>query len=206
MSERPDPNPRRGRGRPRSFDPDTALDAAVALFWTKGYDATSLDDLGAAMGLARPSIYRAFGPKDQLFLKALERYRDTVASVPLDALEGSGGARAGLAAFLEGTIAYTNADAAHPGCLIGSIATAVDDRAIRAAATAAVDRVRAVAAARLARAVAEGELAAGFDAEAGARRTVDAMLSLTAHARLGTPVAELRASIPDRVALILGAG
>jgi AcrR family transcriptional regulator len=66
------------RGRPRSYDPDTALDRAAELFWNNGFDETTLDDLSAAMGMRRPSIYLAFGDKEALFLRALERFRATI--------------------------------------------------------------------------------------------------------------------------------
>ena len=65
----------RPRGRPRSFDPDAVLDKARAVFWNLGYAATSLDDLAAATGLNRPSLYAAFGDKHALYLAALERSR-----------------------------------------------------------------------------------------------------------------------------------
>src|SRR5438270_921931 len=60
--------------RPRSFDLDVAADQALQLFWTKGYEGTTLDDLTAAMGINRPSLYAAFGGKEQLFRRALARY------------------------------------------------------------------------------------------------------------------------------------
>lgn len=60
--------------RTKEFDPDIALDAALDLFWLQGYDATSLPDLLDAMGLSRSSLYRTYGDKHALFLKALERY------------------------------------------------------------------------------------------------------------------------------------
>ena len=62
------------RGRPRNFDPDTALDRALEVFWRHGFQAASLADLTAAMGLSKPSLYAAFGDKETLYLKALERY------------------------------------------------------------------------------------------------------------------------------------
>src|SRR4249919_2313925 len=65
----------RPRGRPRSFDPDAVLEKARGVFWTLGYAATSLDDLAAATGLNRPSLYAAFGDKHALYMRALERTR-----------------------------------------------------------------------------------------------------------------------------------
>ena len=62
------------RGRPRNFDPDAALDRALEVFWRHGFQAASLTDLTAAMGLSKPSLYAAFGDKESLYLKALERY------------------------------------------------------------------------------------------------------------------------------------
>src|ERR1700684_1120320 len=63
--------------RPRKFDEATALDAAIECFWRRGYEATSLRDLTAAMGLSAPSLYNAFGDKEELFALALERYLDS---------------------------------------------------------------------------------------------------------------------------------
>ena len=63
------------RGRPRAYDPDAALRRARDTFWEAGYSATSLDDLGAAMSMNRPSLYAAFGDKEALYLQTLERYR-----------------------------------------------------------------------------------------------------------------------------------
>src|SRR5882724_1854811 len=63
-------------GRPRSFDPDTALDRAMHVFWAKGYEGASLSDLTRVMRINRPSLYAAFGNKEQLFRKVLDRYVD----------------------------------------------------------------------------------------------------------------------------------
>jgi AcrR family transcriptional regulator len=63
-------------GRPRAFDPDTALERAMHVFWVKGYEGASLSDLTSAMRINRPSLYAAFGNKEELFRKVLDRYMD----------------------------------------------------------------------------------------------------------------------------------
>src|ERR1700682_5383386 len=63
-------------GRPREFDPDEALDRALHVFWRSGYEGASMADLTEAMGITRPSLYAAFGNKEELFRKALDRYVD----------------------------------------------------------------------------------------------------------------------------------
>ena len=71
-------NPARRRGRPRAFEPEVALTQAMDLFWKEGFAATSLDELSAATGLNRPSLYGAFGDKRALYLQAYRRYREHV--------------------------------------------------------------------------------------------------------------------------------
>ena len=61
-------------GRPRTFDTEKALDRALKIFWRKGYEGTSLPDLTKAMGISRPSLYAAFGNKEALFRRAIDRY------------------------------------------------------------------------------------------------------------------------------------
>ena len=73
-------------GRARAFDADEALDKAMTVFWRKGYDGASLSDLTEAMGINRPSLYAAYGNKQQLFRKALERYGEGPSSYEREAL------------------------------------------------------------------------------------------------------------------------
>jgi len=73
-------------GRHREFDIDQALDGALDVFWRKGYEGTSLSDLTEAMGITRPSLYAAFGNKEELFRKALDRYDDTCMAFTRQAL------------------------------------------------------------------------------------------------------------------------
>jgi AcrR family transcriptional regulator len=91
------------RGRPREFDTEDALAAALGVFWRKGYDGASLTDLTEAMGITRPSLYAAFGNKEQLFTQALDLYeREKLAYVraALDAPTARGVAER----FLHGAI------------------------------------------------------------------------------------------------------
>src|SRR5882762_7096049 len=74
-------------GRPRAFDLDQALDRALKVFWRKGYEGASLPDLTKAMGINRPSLYAAFGNKEALFRKAIDRYVEGPASHIAEALE-----------------------------------------------------------------------------------------------------------------------
>lgn len=111
----------RKTGRPLSFDRDQALHAAMLLFWRHGYEATSLADLTAAMGVTPPSIYAAFGDKKGLFLAAVDRYLSgpvTSASIIADAPTARDAARGLLAAAVVG---FTGVDTP-PGCLLASAA------------------------------------------------------------------------------------
>ena len=74
------------RGRPRAFDAEAALDRALDVFWSKGYEGASLSDLTDAMGINRPSLYAAFGNKEALFRQALDRYGEVTGQLMQEAL------------------------------------------------------------------------------------------------------------------------
>src|ERR1700744_1918323 len=76
------------RGRPRAYDPEVALGKALGLFRKQGFAATSLDDLSAATGMNRPSLYSAFGDKRELYIKSFARYRADVRSAMADSFRG----------------------------------------------------------------------------------------------------------------------
>jgi len=105
-------------GRPRSFDREQALEAAVDVFWEHGYDATSIAMLTKALGIAAPSLYAAFGDKQTLFLEALDRYLSSYGAFTKRALTEEPQARQAVERLLrEAAAAYTRPDHPH-GCLL----------------------------------------------------------------------------------------
>lgn len=100
-------------GRPREFDVDKALDGALRVFWLKGYDGSSLSDLTKAMGINRPSMYAAFGNKEQLYFKTLERYSKS-RNEHLDEFAAAPTARESVESLLRDTVEKVT-DPKNPG-------------------------------------------------------------------------------------------
>ena len=107
-------------GRPREFDPATALDRAIEIFYAKGYEATTLDDLTAAMGIKRPSLYASFGNKEALFLQSLERYGERSALAAQTALTSQNNAQKAVEAFLYLVAEWHTQHSQMMGCLIAN--------------------------------------------------------------------------------------
>ena len=189
-------NSKRPRGRPRAFDENTALDAAFKLFWTKGFDATTVDDLAEAMQIGRPSMYNAFGDKEAIFMKAMERYLETVASQPKGPLSAPQ-VRDAIRAYLEGVAEYATTSESCRGCLIGSVASVVDNPRVRAYVAAAVQLGADAVAARLEQAIADGELPADFPVQARARRAINGMIAISTRGRQGASFAQLKEDAAD---------
>jgi len=195
--ERIEPVKRR-RGRPRGFDPEAALKAASECFRAFGYAATSLDDLAAATGLARPSLYAAFGDKKALYLAALARTHRRLEAT-FDALEAAALPRNLLlpTIFASTIDLYLTGEIGPGGCIAVNTASAesVADPEIRAALLAFL----AMEDARMARVLA----AAGFArAEAAARIVMSVIHSLAVRTRAGTPRAEMESIAADCIALL----
>src|SRR5215472_2656585 len=106
----------RGRGRPRAFDEDAALDQAIRVFWAHGYEGAPVSELAAAMGINKPSLYAVFGGKEELFRRALARYRDTYVAYAPATLDAPT-AYAAVEGYLRAAVDALT-DAGHPpGCL-----------------------------------------------------------------------------------------
>lgn len=106
------------RGRPRSFDRAQALQKAMEVFWSKGYEGASLTDLTEAMGINSPSLYGAFGSKEGLFREAVELYRNTEGGSSRRALQDAPTARAGIESMLMAAAERFTAPGQPPGCMI----------------------------------------------------------------------------------------
>ena len=104
--------------RPREFDEGTALQAAMECFWQRGYEATSLRDLTASMGLTAPSLYNAFGDKQRLFARALERYLDNTTRGRLRRLEQTLAPKAALHQFFAEIVEHSINDRQRKGCFL----------------------------------------------------------------------------------------
>lgn len=156
----------RARGRPRGFDRDAALRRAMEVFWAKGYDGASLSDLTAAMAIKAPSLYAAFGSKEELFREAVELYGATEGTEIWEAIDEASSAREAIARFLEASAKSFTRRNKPAGCLIALGALHVRDpsnasvcRELRKHRTENLEVLRA----RLTRAVDEGELREGTD-------------------------------------------
>jgi AcrR family transcriptional regulator len=198
----------RKRGRPRQFDYDEALDAAVRTFWHRGFTATSLDHLTAAMRLNRPSVYAAFGNKDAAYGAALERYFATAGREFVAALATPGHVRESLATFFAAVIASVTGRWGPTGCMISCTlpAEAGHSAAARKRLAGAIAKIDAAILARLRAAHAAGELARDVDPTSAAQLVTNLLFSLAIRARAGSGRAELTKSARAFVDLIAPVG
>jgi AcrR family transcriptional regulator len=146
-------------GRPRSFDPDKALDRAMHLFWRKGYEGTSLAELTQVMRINAPSLYAAFGNKDALFGKVIDRYVSGPGAFIPKALEAPT-ARGVVEQLFDGVVTLQTAKNHPGGCLLVRGALAAGDKASRMRKTvmACLAGAEGAIRIRLERAKAEGDL------------------------------------------------
>jgi TetR/AcrR family transcriptional regulator, transcriptional repressor for nem operon len=187
--------------RPREFDADAALEKAMQAFWARGYRATSIDDLCAATGLSRSSMYAAYGGKRALLHRSLDRYEaQTLARIDA-ALSGTAPIRVAISGFIDGLIDRIVAGPGRAGCFIGNCATelAGQDRATAARVRLSLARIEAAFQEALARAQGRGEIAANADVTSLARFLVSGIQGL----RLVGKANPDRAALKDIAAVML---
>ena len=184
------------KGRPREFDLDEALAAALRVFWQRGYEAASMAELTAAMGITKPSLYAAFGNKESLFKKALDLYeREKLAYMrtALDAPTSRGVAERLLAGALEMQISACTPR----GCLgvISSVACSPEAESIREDVLARRRSSLAALVARFEQAERDGDLSTGIEPESLARYLIAILQGLSVQAGSGAGAADLKALV-----------
>ncbi|WP_114391314.1 TetR/AcrR family transcriptional regulator [Notoacmeibacter marinus] len=198
----------RPRGRPRKIDRETALAAAMDVFWAKGYEGASLDDLTKAMEVSRPSLYGMFTNKETLFSETLDTYIHGIGREPVVAFDAEADIEAAVEAFLRTSITNNTSGIHPPGCLIGSCASmsAIDMPQVAAKVLAVFEGTREYLAARLAAEVASRSLPAEPSPSWRASMMVDLMNGYAVRARAGESREDLMTELPSRVRTILAAG
>jgi TetR/AcrR family transcriptional repressor of nem operon len=157
--------------RTKEFDPDVALQAALELFWRRGYAATSMADLVEHLGIARASIYATFGGKHDLYLKALDRYKRTADPDIVEMLSQPGPALPAVRAVVRRYADECVADGERRGCFVVNTAVELGPHDATAArrVEASWTTLETALTSALTRARAQGELPAGKDPPALAR-------------------------------------
>ena len=179
------------RGRPREFDTELALGAALRVFWAKGYEGASLSDLTDEMGITRPSLYAAFGNKEALFRQALDLYERDKLTYIGDAIEAPT-ARAVAERLLMGSVdAATTGDC--KGCMgvIASVACQSVEPSIRDDVNARAESSRRAIIARMQQAIDAGEFRVVTEAEAITRYLLAIMQGISVQAQSGASREEL---------------
>ncbi|MCA9578576.1 MAG: TetR/AcrR family transcriptional regulator [Polyangiales bacterium] len=195
----------RPRGRPRSYDPDAALDAALNLFWSRGFAGTTLDALSDVTGMKRPSLYAAFGDKGALFETVIARFTAEMAERAAAALALSRVDDALEALALSFVDMYAPASGPSRGCLVFSVASleAAEDERLRQVVGDTIERLDGALRERLDAAVSAGELPAGTDTDTLARCLSSQLHSLSLRGRAGGTRRALRKLARGAVTLLL---
>ena len=180
-------------GRPRGFDMEAALRAALKLFWAKGYEGTTVTDLTWAMGLNMSSMYAAFGDKESLFRRAAALYAQDAASMyersmSLPRLLDS------LTDIFHSVVAFLNRPGYPPGCLtvVGALASSSQAAPVQQLLLAMRTKGQRRLAARVKQAQQEGELSTKFDGSAFARHTSTVLWGMMVQSASGATKTQLR--------------
>jgi AcrR family transcriptional regulator len=201
------PVPPKRRGRPRAYEPDVALGKALDLFRKEGFAATSLDDLSAATGMNRPSLYGAFGDKRELFIKSYQRYREDARAAMAGIFRDELPIRQRLARIYAVALdIYLSGDSPR-GCftVMTAASEAVSDPDIRAMVLEGLAELDKAFAACFRRAKEKGELPASADPAVLAQIASATIHTIAIRARAQTPRKELEAIVNGALDVMLGA-
>ena len=190
-------------GRPRSFDEAEALEKATQVFWSKGYDGVTIDDLVAGMGVGRPSLYAVFGDKRTLFLRVLRAYTERKGASAAKALFSPQSLRDSIAGFLRYSVESATEKGSAPGCLIMCVAPVVDDAEVRQFLKDAAAGGVALVERRFRDGISAGEIPSDFPVAVRAVQVTDFARGLTMRAQIGTPRRTLLKDAEEAADLVL---
>jgi len=190
------------KGRPREFDVDQALAAALRVFWSKGYEGASMADLTDAMGITKPSLYAAFGNKEALFNKALDLYQAEKLAYMGRALEAPT-ARGVAERLMRGALEMQTGTEGPCGCLsvISSVACGSEAESIREQVVARSAAAKKALLDRFERAKIEGDLPADADPQGLSSYLTAVMQGMAVQAGAGASRAELERLVETSLAL-----
>lgn len=190
--------------RPRSFDEDRALDAAIDCFWSRGLEATSVRDLAERMGIQGPSLYNAFGDKRTVFARALERYAARTMRERIARLEGRHDPKTAIRTFVQDAIERSVADRRRCGCLLvnSALEVAPHDAELRARIAGYLEEIAAFFRRNIAAAQAEGTVPLTANGEDAARLLFGVVLSIRVLARTNPDRALLEGMARPALALL----
>jgi TetR/AcrR family transcriptional regulator, copper-responsive repressor len=197
------------RGRPRGFEPETALAQAMDVFWSDGFAATSLDDISAATGLNRPSLYGAFGDKRALYLQAYVQYRKRMNEIFTPLFAARKPLRAKLRRILIAALdLYLSGSGGPRGCftVLSAASDAIADPELQSLVSEAIEGTDRAFGRLFADARERGELPENADPRRLARMASATIHTLSIRARARIPRAEILPIVDDAVTTICGAG
>ncbi|MFK4305160.1 MULTISPECIES: TetR/AcrR family transcriptional regulator [unclassified Paenibacillus] len=168
-------------GRTREFDEEQVLDAAMQLFWEKGYEATSLSDLTSRMAIQRPSIYSAFGGKKELFEVALRKYMMSRASLVRTRLQSNPSVKEAFRTFFEGVVdeEYTGDPRKGCFCINTMVELAPHDEKFEILTREHQMYLSVIFQETIERGIQSGELEIGLDAKAVSQALIVSLIGLT---------------------------
>ena len=196
-------NAARPRGRPRSFDETGALEKATQVFWSKGYDGVTIDDLVAGMGVGRPSLYAVFGDKRAIFLRVLKAYAERKGAAAAKALLSPQGLRDSIAGFLRYAVESATEKGSARGCLMVCVAPLVNDAEVQRFLQSAVAGGAALVEGRFRDGITAGELPSDFPVAVRAIQVTDFARGLTMRAQIGAPRKTLLRDAEEAAHLVL---
>jgi AcrR family transcriptional regulator len=196
---------KRAPGRPKGFTPDEALDRAVEMFWEHGYEGVDVDRIARAVNVTKPALYRAFGDKATLLLKAVERYGLTYLAPRMAAFQAEPDIHKAVIAFCEATVNAAS-DETHGGCMLAAAAMAQSERVteIRSYVAKGLTATADLFAKRFEKETKTGCLSRTPSAKVRARLLVDLLQGLQLRAKVGIAREQLLQEARSYVPLILG--